>query len=80
MTHSEKVLIHKEKVLSQLAELCRKYGIVSKPEHLLTTGMLLNFDEDGNFEQYAIEDFEKGKKWAFGDKAKEECWASHLGD
>ena len=79
MTHYDKVLRHKDKVLSQLAELCKKYGIVSKPENLLTTGMLLNFDENGNLEPYAIADFEKGKKW-FGDKVKEKMWASHLGD
>lgn len=80
MTHSEKVLQHKDKVLKQLTELCEKYGIVTKPEYLLTTGMLLNFNENGDLESYAIEDFENGKEWAFGDSAKEMSWASHLGD
>ena len=79
MTHYDKVLRHKDKVLLQLAELCKQYGIVSKPDDLLTTGMLLNFDENGNLEPYAIEDSEKGKKW-LGDKVKEKMWASHSGD
>lgn len=80
MTHIEKVLKHKDKVLAQLVELCDKYGIVTKPEYLLTTGMLENFDENGNLEPYAIKDFERGKEWAFGDTRKESDWVSHLGD
>ena len=81
MTHTEKVLKHKDKVLSQLSELCKKYGLVTEPEQLLTSGMLLNFDENGNLEPYAEKDFENGKKagW-FGDRSKEGTWASHLGD
>lgn len=81
MTGREKEAKYKEKIIAQLTELCKQYGLVTRPDLLLTTGMLENFDDKGNLEKWAIKDFEDGKQhgW-FGDSSREMCWASHLGD
>lgn len=81
MTNQEKIAKCGEKIITQLTKLCKEYGLVTRPDFLLTTGMLENFDDEGNLEEWAIEDFERGKKhgW-FGNSADEMTWASHLGD
>lgn len=39
------------------------------------------FDRDGTLiDGYAQDKLENGKNWAFGDRAKEGTWVSHLGD
>lgn len=63
----------------QIAKLCKEWGIVSKPEYM--DGMRELFLRDGTLnEEYAKRKLENGKKWAFGDSAKERSWASYLGD
>lgn len=63
----------------QIAKLCKEWGIVSKPEYM--DGMRELFNRDGTLdEEYAKRELENGKKWAFGNSAKEKSWASHLGD
>ena len=60
-------------------QLCEEWGIVTKPEYM--TGMRELFNRDGTLiDGYAQEKLESGKKWAFGNSAKEKSWASHLGD
>lgn len=63
----------------QIAKLCKEWGIVSDPENM--RGMRELFNRDGTlYEEYAKRELENGKKWAFGDRAKEGIWASYLGD
>lgn len=63
----------------QITKLCKEWGIVSKPEYM--SGMRELFNRDGTIDKkYAKEKLENGKKWAFGNSAKEKSWASHLGD